>query len=447
MGVVVVVISFVVAGFVFLAGGEDEGGHRLSVTVPSATDVLKGQYVRLNGVPVGKVADLDSAAGGKAARIVVELTDKAWPLPIGSKMELRWGGTVRFSDRYIALEPATASDEMLADGGTIPSKDFEIPAEFDELLATFREKDRRNLNAFLDESGEAMDVAGDDLRRTLEAAPPALEQASFVVRDLDAQREAVSTIVTRGSDLLAAVEASSPDIQALLDGAGTTFDAIGDRAAALRDSLEVAPRTLTTARDTLRRADSTLVAARELTRDLAPGVTEIRATAAPLDSVLGTLRYVGPDLASTLSTLRRAVPDLDPLLGRLRQEGPKLESIGDQSVSALECLRPYTPEIAGFVSSWASHTSGSDGKDRLFRAQIQNYGPAFTNAQPFTPAEAAGLFPGLRYAFPNPPGQLAGQPWFNEECGYGPDVLDPAKDPEARNTQPIPDQQEDGSSG
>jgi len=39
-------------------------------------------------------------------------------------------------------------------------------------------------------------------------------------------------------------------------------------------------------------------------------------------------------------------------------------------------------------------------------------------------------FPGLRYAFPFPPGYLAGQPWYLPECGITPDAFDASKDPE-----------------
>ncbi|MEA2273229.1 MAG: hypothetical protein QOI98_1937, partial [Solirubrobacteraceae bacterium] len=36
----------------------------------------------------------------------------------------------------------------------------------------------------------------------------------------------------------------------------------------------------------------------------------------------------------------------------------------------------------------------------------------------------------LKYAMPRPPGLNAGQPWFQPQCGAGPDSLDPSKDPE-----------------
>jgi virulence factor Mce-like protein len=434
--VVLALVAMVIVAVLVLTG-RDDGSHRLTAIVSSATNVADGQKVRLNGVPVGEVVAVDPAAGGHAARITLKLTDKAWPLPVGSTMRLRWGGTVRFADRYIALEPAAKGQKMLADGGVLPRADFQVPQEFDQLMATFGSKPRAGLKDFFDQSGQAFDTSKAALESALDASPPALTQASYVLRDLDAQRDAVTTIVRSGSNVLGAVQASSPDIKSLLNGAAATLDAVADRATDLQRSLELAPQVLTTTRDTLKRADGTLVAADRFLTDIDPGVTEIRRTASPLTRVLQSLRTVAPDAESTLASLRSATPDLNPLLRTLHDQSPKLETISNQSVKALNCLRPYTPEIGAFFGDWASFTSGADVKDRLFRAQAQNYLPASNNAQSINPGQAAKLFSGLEYGFPRPPGELADQPWFKPSCGYGPDAINPDDDPEARNTEPV----------
>ena len=33
---------------------------------------------------------------------------------------------------------------------------------------------------------------------------------------------------------------------------------------------------------------------------------------------------------------------------------------------------------------------------------------------------------------PRPPGETSGQPWFQPQCGAGPEALDPAQDQEAQ---------------
>ncbi|HYF24280.1 MAG TPA: hypothetical protein VD931_00935, partial [Baekduia sp.] len=163
-----------------------------------------------------------------------------------------------------------------------------------------------------------------------------------------------------------------------------------------------------------------------------PGVPELRRTAAPLGGLLRTVRDVGPDATATLATARRAAPRVTPLLQRATALSPQLRSIGEQSVENLECIRPYTPEANAFFSNWGDFFSGTDGKDKMIRAQVQNYAPAFSNVSGYTAAQAARLFSGLEYGLPRPPGQVAGQPWFLPQCGAGPDAIDPQKDPEIR---------------
>jgi hypothetical protein len=148
--------------------------------------------------------------------------------------------------------------------------------------------------------------------------------------------------------------------------------------------------------------------------------------------VLGTLVQVGPDARDTLATARRATPALNPLLRKATAQLPQVESIGRQAAEQLSCLRPYSPEIASFFSNWGDFASGTDGRDKFFRANVLVPTPVATNVSPYNSAEALKLFPGTVYGFPRPPGQAAGQPWFQPQCGVGPDTLDATKDGETR---------------
>jgi hypothetical protein len=165
---------------------------------------------------------------------------------------------------------------------------------------------------------------------------------------------------------------------------------------------------------------------------LAPGVRQVRKLASPLNSVLGTVVRVAPDATATLATARDATPALNPLLAKATRLMPQLGSIGRQSVAQLKCIRPYTPDIVAFFTNWGDFLSPTDGKDKYIRANVQMLTPAPYNAITGDSEDIAKTFPGLRYAFPRPPGYNAGQPWFLPECGAGPDALDPSKDPEAR---------------
>jgi ABC-type transporter Mla subunit MlaD len=426
----VLVVAAIVVVVLIASGGSS--GHRISVVVGEATNVVPGQYVRSGGSPVGEVKKLTPVNGGRAARIDMEIDNKAWPLPAGTKMTLRWGGTVNFSNRYIELDRGPDGGAPMAANGRFPTASFTVPVEFDALLRTFDAPMRRDTRGFLNTAGKTLNQTKPALKRVLDDSPGAVQQAGFVLRDLDAERYPLRTLVVSADNVLGAVQRARPELRTLLSGAADTFDAIAAQSASLQQSLQRAPQLLSVVRSTLKHADSTLDLATTVTGRIAPGVDQLRKVSTPLNDTLKTVVRVAPDAKSTLTSLGAATPDLNPLITTVRVRSPQLQDIGKQAVDNLNCIRPYTPSVLSFFSNWGDFFSFDDGRDKLIRAQVQNFLPAEGNVMPYNSGQAAKLFPGLTFGFPRPPGTDAGQPWFLPECGAGPDALDPNKDPEAR---------------
>lgn len=406
--------------------------HRVSILVPEATNVIAGQNVRASGIKVGTIESVEPMSGGRKARIVLRIDDgRAWPVRRQSHLTLRWGGTISFSNRYIDIDLGPTSAEPLPDGATLRSSQLELPVEFDQLTGTFTRKVRGNLRSAFDNAGPSLLAAKSGLARSITAAPPALGAARDVLNQLSADSSALHTMVRSSDQVLAAVHRANPGIGRLLTAGATTLQAFADESDGVKATLAGAPRTLTSARVALRRADRTLGAAADLTDRLSPGISQLRKLTPPATRLLRTIVAVAPDARSTLRTVRRTTPTLNPLLAEVTRLMPTLKKIGDQAPGLLHCIRPYSPEIAGFFTLWADFQNHTDGKDHYARLSPQQL--PFTNFTTQTPAEVAGSNPALIYAFPRPPGMAVGQPWLLPECGVGPDALDPSKDPEARN--------------
>lgn len=404
-------------------------GHRLLVTVPEATNVLAGQEVRVAGHRVGEVRAIMPAAKGARAQLELALDDVAWPVRRGAHLRLRWGGTISYDNRYLALRPGPEDAPPVQALG--PS-DFTAPVEFDQLIGTFDRTTRRHTRSMLKRGGAAMRAAEPALRRTLGIAPPSVAETADVLEEFNDEGSALSTLVDSSARVTAAIDRAAPGIAQLVSNAAQTLRATGEEASSLQETLDRMPATLTTMRTTLRVADGSLARVATLAHRLAPGVRVARHLGQPLASALATLAAVGPDARAALATTRRGAPDLTRLLAQLTTTAPQLGSIAKQAATALRCVRPYAPEIAAYFGTWGDFTSPVDGKDHYGRTNPEVLVPALTNAESATPGQAAANFPGLRYAFPRPPGENAGQPWFLPECGITEKALDPAQDPEAR---------------
>jgi virulence factor Mce-like protein len=425
----------VVALVVVLSTGS-RGGYEVRVVVPDATDVVSGQYIKDSGLNVGSVESIRAIDGGRKAELRLHIDGSVWPLPRGTTMQLRWGGTVAFVNRYIVLTRGRSTNPPIATNGVFPAANFTTPVEFDSLVGTFTKPVRANLRTFLNNAGITFKTASPSLARAIEAAPAALAQTSAVLGDLDSNQSALSTLVRSGAQVVDAVNRADPGIQPLVTNAATTFAALASRTRQLQSTLQTAPSMFAQTRATLAAAEPTLTLAKTVTARVAPGVTELRRIAGPLNNLLVTLTSVGPDAITALRSAHAAAPSLSSLLVKAASVLPLLKSVSRQGVTSLDCVRPYTPDIVAFATDWADFLSAVDGKDHYFRAQVQTLLPATFNDQVYNSAQMKQLLPWISYVFPPPPGFAAGQPWFLPQCNAGPSTLNANADPENNGTLP-----------
>jgi hypothetical protein len=94
------------------------------------------------------------------------------------------------------------------------------------------------------------------------------------------------------------------------------------------------------------------------------------------------------------------------------------------------CLRPYAPDVAGFLTTWAGFTSHYDAGGHYGRAFELTVIPSLYPGTLLNSQQAIATSPGLTYAFPRPPGMNDGHPYFLPQCGITSSALNPAADPE-----------------
>jgi ABC-type transporter Mla subunit MlaD len=420
---------------VLVVVGSGSGGHTIEMTVPHTTGLARGFDIRLGGRPVGSIASVQLTSDYRV-RMKLRLDDDAWPLPQDTTFQTRLGGTIKFGDRY--LEVARGSSRtMMHDGQTLPASSYVDPVEFDQVFDTFNRPTRRGLSTTIRRAGLAATGVKAPLPAAMVDGPAAAAATERLLEQLGDDPATLDTLVRSAAGVADSAAAANPGLGDLVQGADATFTAIASRTRALQSLLDQTPATLTQAQTTLDHANATLVHLGALTDRLGPGVTQLRATARPLSKLLSALRAVTPVALTTLGTLRAAVPDLDGLLDRVRSPlMPQVTSIGRQATRQLRCIRPFTPEIGGLLVNWAGFFSRGDAKDKYIRAQVGVV--PYPNESTMNSAQLKQtLGSAISYAFPRPPGIAVDQPWFQPACGITRDALDPSKDPEATNIDPL----------
>lgn len=416
-------LAAAVLGWLALSSGET---HRLRATFQSALQVLPGEQVRIAGRTVGSVASVGLDHG--LAIVEMTIDGSAWPLHQGTTGELRFGSAAGYATRFVELHPGPHAAPSLPQDGVLALAHTTTPVEFDQVFDTFPAPTRAALAGTIQRTPQLLSGHAGDLAATLQRADT-VESLAGAMQDLARDPYALSQLVGGSAGVAGSLAARDGQLARLTDQSATTFATLAATTTAQERALDALPATLTAARGTLSRLDASLGGLSGLVADLAPGASGLRRVAPTLHNTLVTLQQVAPKATATLRTGTRSVPALSRFLDTANAFLPGLTSALSSANPMLDCIRPYTPEIAGFAGTWDGFTENFDGAGHYARILVQE-----SPLIPGTPLDSrqATALPsgGLRYAMPRPPGLNAGQPWFLPQCGAGPSSLDPNADPE-----------------
>ncbi|WP_243794890.1 MlaD family protein [Saccharopolyspora gloriosae] len=323
--------------------------ERISTTLASGDEVqaeFDRQYrlvpaksdVKMAGVVVGTVTDVEQDAGGKALvsmKVWGDTTDRLGSAPSAIiRPTTLLGGAY-----YIELQQGDAHGRY--GGEPIPADRTSVPIELDKILAAIpgRAQDSiRNTTRLTDESLRA--GAGENLGNVLEHAPQTLGPAGDVLSSARGTRP--------GEDLYGIV----PDVAAIAgtlterDGQlGHTIDSLGDVSATLStvrrplaDSIAALPETLTSTRRGLDDLHGSLNRLTDTAGNARPAVQEL-----------------GPVLAKADPVLREARPmvaELRPLLQDAQPVVDQLVPTADRATSTLDLVRgPVLDRINGPIAN------------------------------------------------------------------------------------------------
>jgi phospholipid/cholesterol/gamma-HCH transport system substrate-binding protein len=410
-----------------LSGG---GSHTLRASFEGAEQLAPGMELRMAGRKIGEIGKIETGDG----RAIVDLEvreDGIWPLHRGTTAGIRWGSTTSLAYRYIELQAGPESAPKLPDNGLLTAAETRTPVELDESYRIFRGRTKGDLKTLVSELGDTLDGRGRALREGLRDTPVGLDGFADLLRELGADTNALRTLIVAGDSATSALASRRGDLGGLVDQAAATFDEFAQHARDQQRALDRAPRAFGESTSTLRRLDSSLVGLQALVDDLGPGARQLRALARPARRALAELRDVVPLATSTLRSGRNASPGIKSLLATGTDFLPKTGNVLGQLEPMFGCLRPYAPELAGNLATWTGYNKNFDQGGHYARTfpllsnTLLNPGTSL-NSQQITTILAGKM----NYAMPRPPGLNAGTPWFQPQCGAGPESIDASKDPE-----------------
>jgi virulence factor Mce-like protein len=407
--------------------------HEVKVGFAEALNLARGLNVKVDGIEAGKVTTVEQKDGYAIVGLGIE-DDKVWPLHQGTRAIVRWGTTVGDGTRYIELRPGPKSGPEIPEGGIIPTDETVTTVEFDDVFNTFDGRTRTSVRNFARNGTRSLRGRESDLSHTLESTPDALFSTSAVLRDLSTDGQALRHFVRDTSKTTGTISQVSPQLRSLVSGLAATMDEFGAHATAVRHNLERFPGTLVEARTTLARLDTSVDRLDPLLTDIRPGARRLRVLAHEARPALRELRRTVPQAVSTIRTVKHQAPDITSLLRRGQPFARDIDPMFRDLSPMIACIRPYAPEITNFFPTWSGFSKNLDPEEGHFARVRGIFSDSYYSNQPERSTQEYVATSGDQYAYPRPPGlgDGTGDPWFIRECGYGPETMQPARDPEDR---------------
>lgn len=306
-------------------GGE---GYQLEATFENAATLRATSPVRIAGVNVGEVTEVEPA--GDTAKVTFTVKDEGLPIHEDATIEIRPRLFLE-GNFFLELRPGSPSAPELPDGGAIPITQTATAVQLDQVLAALDGDVRLNLRRLLEGYGTALtyeptaaddqtqdpdsqgDTAAQSLNDSFEYGADAGRGAAIVNDALIGQEPGdLSGLIAAQARVFDELSDREQQLQDLITNFNTTTGALATESVNLRASIRELAPTLEEAQPSLAALSQALPPLRALALELEPSLRELPATIEAGDPWLNQARGLLRDseLGGTAKILAGATPDL-----------------------------------------------------------------------------------------------------------------------------------------
>ena len=382
-----------------LVGYSATRDYKVTAVLPNAGNLFVGGSVMRDGYEAGTI----SAISVEDGRAVVEISlDKDFaPLRDGATAEVVWKAAL--GERLLRVEDGAPDNPELPDGAMLTGVQQE-PVELDAVLSALDPATRERLASLVGRLRETLTGRETDANATLRSAGPALRELGAVMREVNTDGEAISQIVAQFQETMGIVAERDQSLQQVVTSLAAMTNAVASQDEQLGSTLGKLPSVLEEATATLDRVPGTVDATVPLLEELAPATARLRPVSKDLRPLLQDLRPTVAQLRPTLDAMSRLLGITPGLIGDSIAVIPDVDQAMTTLTPALDFLRPYTPEIAGWAANWGSAGGNYDSNGHYTRFHIMTgaEAPTGVTSQPG---------PGVTQNLTPAPGAPVGQPW------------------------------------
>jgi len=376
---IVALLPWIVIGIVRESTDDDTKDHYFVRAIfDNASTLVSGEDVKVAGVPVGVISDLDITPDKKAA-VTLRIDDEGF-IPWKSDARCKIGSQGLIGEKFVDCQPGSSSAKALAriDEGDgegerlLPISQTSSPVDLDLLNDIMRLPYRQRFAILLSEFGTGLAGRGEELNEVIHRANPALRETDEVLKILADQNHVLDRLARDSDRVLGPLARERESFADFVVQANATGEASAERRDDLARSIHLLP-------GFLRELEPLMADLEDFTDQGTPLLTDLNAAAPALGRLIeaqGTLadasRESFPSLGDALERGRPALIEARPLirdLGRLGEEAAPVAVNLDELTKSLESTDSLE-RLNDVFYSGALVLNGFDGLGHYLRTAL-----------------------------------------------------------------------------
>jgi phospholipid/cholesterol/gamma-HCH transport system substrate-binding protein len=366
------------------ASSDDGDTYRVRAIFDSASFLVPGEDVKIAGVKVGTIEELDVTRDNKAV-VVLRIDDPAYrdfkddafcTIRLQSLIGEKFVACQPTQPKGANTEPAPSLRRITRGEGEgqylLPVSNTSAPVDLDMLNNIMQLPERQRFAIIINELGVGLAGNGEQLNKVIRRADPALYQFDRVLAILASQNRVLADLARDSDAALAPAARESQSISDFIDKAGATATATAARGDALEQSFAKFPAFLTQLRPTMRRLG-------EFAQAGTPVMTDLRAAAPSVNTLF---RQLGPFSEAALPTFvtlgdladtgREALPAAEPVIRDIRGFADEAKPFARTLARGLTSLRDENgiQRLLDVILETAGTTSGFDAAGHYLRSAL-----------------------------------------------------------------------------
>jgi virulence factor Mce-like protein len=366
------------------ARGEDDDHYLVRAVFDNASFVIAGEDVKVAGVKVGQIHDVDLQPDNKAA-VVLAIEDPAF-LPFRSDAHCQIRLQSLIGEQFIECEPSRVRDaqarpkrplrEIASGRGKgqhlLPVQNTTTPVAVDLLNNIARRPQRERLRLIINEFGAGLAGNGPRLRAALRRSNPALKELDDVAKVLASQDRLLAHLTDQSDRVLGPLARRRRQLAGFIDHAG----GVGEASAARGEDLEANFRKFP---PFLRELPQTANSFGSMADQMAPALDTLGQKAPAVNALVKRFgpfaQRSGPALVTLGKTAergRRIFPAIKPLVADVRSVTRPLQPLSKDLSSLTRSVDQGggIEDLMRFIYFYTGAVNGADSQGHFTRTLL-----------------------------------------------------------------------------